>query len=502
MSVPLFLGGKRTMVKKLSILLVLALAAMLVWACAPAPTEAPPPTEAPVVEEPAAEEPAAEEPAVEEPVVEEPAVEEPAVEEPAAEGVTELTILWAEWDPANYLATLVQDYEAETGIKVNVIQEPWGTFLDRVSAEWAAGGTGFDMVVGDSQWLGQGASQGHYVNLTDFFKEKGLDTTVTEATLTYYGEYPTGSGEYWGFPTEGDACGWAYRADLFEDPDEMAAFEAEYGYALDVPKTWDELMDIAKFFTRPDDNLYGAAIYTQKDYDALTMGVENVMFSYGTDWKDANNNVLGVINSPESVAAMEYYRELYSCCAPPGSGNIFFPEVNNYFIGGQVSMGMNYFAFFPALANPATNPYADVTGYFANPAGPTGIRKAALGGQGTSINAYLDPVRIQASKDWIEWFGQEDVQAKWAQLGGYTCNKNVLATPEFLEVAPYSPAFAETMQMVMDFWNAPVYGELLEIVQRELHAYIVGGEGEAQAVMDSIAEQHDAILREAGYITE
>jgi len=59
---------------------------------------------------------------------------------------------------------------------------------------------------------------------------------------------------------------------------------------------------------------------------------------------------------------MEYYRDLYQCCAPPGSGNLFFPEVNNYFIGGQVAMGMNYFAFFPALANPATNPYADVTG--------------------------------------------------------------------------------------------------------------------------------------------
>ena len=52
-----------------------------------------------------------------------------------------------------------------------------------------------------------------------------------------------------------------------------AAFEAEYGYPLAVPETWAQLMDIAKFFTRPDEGLYGAAIYTQLDYDALTMGV-------------------------------------------------------------------------------------------------------------------------------------------------------------------------------------------------------------------------------------
>jgi len=35
-----------------------------------------------------------------------------------AQGVSELTIWWAEWDPANYLQQLANDYETETGIKV------------------------------------------------------------------------------------------------------------------------------------------------------------------------------------------------------------------------------------------------------------------------------------------------------------------------------------------------------------------------------------------------
>src|SRR3972149_1519866 len=86
---------------------------------------------------------------------------------PSTRQVTELTILWAEWDPANYLQEIGNRYEAETGIKVNVIQEPWGSFYDRMAAGWAATGDAYDMVVGDSQWIGQGAEQGHHMELTD-----------------------------------------------------------------------------------------------------------------------------------------------------------------------------------------------------------------------------------------------------------------------------------------------------------------------------------------------
>src|SRR5688572_33205806 len=190
-----------------------------------------------------------------------------------AQDVTELTIWWAQWAPADYLQQIGNDYEAATGIKVTVVQTPWGDFYNRVGTEWAAQGTSYDMIVGDSQWVGQAVTQGHYIDLTDFMVSNGIDKTVTPATLQYYGEYPQGSGNYYAYPTEGDANGWAYRKDLFENPDEMAAFEAEYGYALAVPQTWEELRDIAEFFTRPDDGIYGVAIYTQDDYDAITMGL-------------------------------------------------------------------------------------------------------------------------------------------------------------------------------------------------------------------------------------
>jgi multiple sugar transport system substrate-binding protein len=426
-----------------------------------------------------------------------------AAPQPAGE-VKDLKIIWAEWDPANYLAELVKDYETAAGVKVTVVTEPWGSYYTRVSAEWAAKGTAFDMVFGDSQWLGQGASQGHYVELTDFLKENNLLDKFTPATLKYYGEFPANSARYWAVPGEGDAEGWAYRKDLFEDPKEMADFKAKYGYDLAVPKDYKEFRDIAEFFYRPTANppLYGVALYTDKSYDAITMGVEQAMFSYGAEWQDKCNNVLGVVNSKKAIEALQMYKDLYKF-GPPGNTNAFYPEMNSYFVSGQVAMTMNYFAFFPILANPKMNPYADKTGYFANPAGPYGDRYVALGGQGISINSYVAPERIDAAKAFLKWFSQDDVQAKWARLGGYTCSAKVLATPEFLKIAPFNQAFADSMQMVKDFWNIPEYGPLLAAAQTAFSSFIVADQGgTAEEVMNNLAQEHDKVLRDAGVIKE
>jgi multiple sugar transport system substrate-binding protein len=77
-----------------------------------------------------------------------------------------------------------------------------------------------------------------------------------------------------------------------------------------------------------------------------------------------------------------------------------------------------------------------------------------------------------------------------------------LQTEEFLNATPFNPAFAETMTFVKDFWNVPVYGELLAIAQREFGRFVLEGQGTAEEAMNNIATEHDQILRDAGLITE
>jgi multiple sugar transport system substrate-binding protein len=185
---------------------------------------------------------------------------------------------------------------------------------------------------------------------------------------------------------------------------------------------------------------------------------------------------------------------------PPGSSNDFWQEGVNKYTSGQVAMSMNYFAFFPGLANPSTNPFADKTGFFSNPAGPDGKSYSALGGQGISIVKYISAEKQQASLDFLKWLAKDETQQKWAELGGYTNNANILNSQAFLENTPYNKAFSESMQKVKDFWAVPVYGELLTSSQAELHKFVVNGEGTAQSTLDAMSKEHDAIFQKAGLL--
>ena len=343
---------------------------------------------------------------------------------------------------------------------------------------------------------GAASEAGHYVDLTDFVKENDVLAKMAPATVKFYSEYPGNSGKYWSIPTEGDAIGWSYRKDWFEVPAEMANFKTKYGYDLAVPATWQHLMDAAEFFHRPDQNRYGIAVYTDNSYDALAMGFENALFSYGAE--------LGIsppIRSRESSTRPRRSQpsmptRSFTASPLPGWGKTFFVENNQAITENLAAMSMNYFAFFPALINESSNPNAANTGYFANPARPDGDQFAALGGQGISVVSYSQ--NQEEAMKLLKWFIQDDVQKRWAELGGYTCSAAVLESAEFRNATPYSEAFYQTMFKVKDFWAVPEYAELLTALNQRVYPAVVGGEGTSQETLGALAADWKAIFAKYG----
>lgn len=414
---------------------------------------------------------------------------------PSTDAQEKLTIAWAQWDPANYLDELSKDFTAETGIEVDLVQISWSNFQDSVFTAFVGKSDRYDIVIGDSQWLGRNSVGGHYVDLTDWINENIDVDSIYATAMEAFAEYPKGSGKYWALPAEVDANGFLYRTDLFEAPDEQAKFKEKYGYDLAPPKTYEELRDIAEFFTRPP-NLYGIAPWYSKEYDGITMGFQQVMWSFGGSYGDPETyKVEGHINSDDVVAALEYYKSLREF-SPPDAPNYYWAETLDAFKAGKVAMAMDYFAFFPGVVDSNQNPnYYDKTGFFVSPAGPKG-HAISIGGQGMSISTYSKNQDI--AKQYLKWFMQKPVQEKWAQLGGFTPHEEVLQSEVFLNATPFNRAFAASFPYLRDFWAVPEYAELLEACQTGWNQVIIGSKS-AKEALDEIARKHEAIFEDAGY---
>jgi multiple sugar transport system substrate-binding protein len=484
-----------------TIMVALLLMSFFLAACAPPAAEEP--AEAPAAEEPAAEAPAAEAPVVEAPVATEaPVVEAPAATEaPAAEAPksdVELVFVWHSGGLGEKFEELAQEYTAKTGVKVRADLVPYGPqWHDKIAAEFAAQGSGFDLAMFDSQSMSEFASGGHVVQLNDYIANSKLIKAedFTPAALRQYGEYPEGSGNLFALPINQDCMGLVYRKDLFEDPKEMEAFKAKYGYELAVPQTYLQLRDIAEFFTRPDQNLYGLASYGSRDYDAVTSPLDGVIWSFGGAlWDPATKQAQGVINSDINVQALTFYADLFKFM-PPGAAGWFYDEVNNAVHTGIVAMAINWYYFFFVHADPAINPYADKMGYAVLPGmddGKGGIHRGiSVGGQGLSISAYSK--NVEEAWKLIEWFMTPEIQWKWTEIGAQTGRVDILTDPKYTTTKPWNATFPESMKYVNDYWHLNEYPELLDIWQKYA-SLVVSGEMEAKAALDAVATEHQVIL--------
>jgi multiple sugar transport system substrate-binding protein len=422
---------------------------------------------------------------------------------PAATQAQELTLCWAAWDPANALVELSKDFTTETGIAMKFEFVPWTDYANRFLNELNSKGELCDLIIGDSQWIGGSAENGHYIKLNDFFDANGISMDdFVPATVVGYSQWPKNTPNYWALPAMGDVVGWTYRKDWFSRPELQAEFKEKYGWDLAPPATFEQLKQIAEFFQGREidgKTVYGASIYTERGSEGITMGAMDVLYSYGFKYDNPEQayDMEGFVNGDGPVAGLEFYKTLYECCTPPGASNSYMGEGVDAFKSGQVAMHMNFAFTWPGLDKDEAVG-GDKVGYFANPAGPSGDQFAQLGGQGISVVSYSD--QQEAALSYVKWFAQPEVQAKWWSLGGFSCLRSVVEDPGFAATAPYAQTFLDSMAIVKDFWAEPSYASLLQAAQKRFHDYVVAGQGTAKEALDLLVADWTEVFEDDGKI--
>ena len=151
-----------------------------------------------------------------------------------------------------------QVFEEETGIKLDIVGVNENEQFQKIIQDTTTKAGQYDIY---SFW---GNNRGTLAEAGAFFV---LDDIVAQykpewekhyvgglLTVESYAKY---GGKYVCVSFDGDYQSWNYRKDLFEDAQNQKDFKAKYGWDLQWPETWEQLDQLAEFFTRPDQNLLG-----------------------------------------------------------------------------------------------------------------------------------------------------------------------------------------------------------------------------------------------------
>ncbi|MBK7644598.1 MAG: hypothetical protein IPJ19_16395 [Planctomycetes bacterium] len=132
--------------------------------------------------------------------------------------------------------------------------------------------------------------------------------------------------------------------------------------------------------------------------------------------------------------------------------------------------------------------------------GHGGKRIASLGGQGMSISTHIPKEQQELAKAFIAWFEKRSTQEKWiTKPAGFTANAEILKSEAFRNQTPYNAPFADSVETMQDFWNVPVYNELLEVTQRYVGQAVDGGMPTMDA-LHQLAIETERILKDAGLL--
>ena len=143
-----------------------------------------------------------------------------------------------------------------------------------------------------------------------------------------------------------------YRRDLFADPAEQTRFSERFGYPLAVPSTWQEFEDVAHFFTRPSDGLYGTVFAAFPDGHNTVYDFCLQLWSRGGELIDDQGHP--TLDTPQAAAALDFYRRLVNDrgATPPGQEAIDSVKSGKLFASGAVAMMVNWFGFAAVCEQP------------------------------------------------------------------------------------------------------------------------------------------------------
>lgn len=316
---------------------------------------------------------------------------------------TAIRVLGANHPWADALKPLLPDFEAKTGIKVNLEQYGEDQLTQKLTTEFTAGSSDVDAFMQRPlQEAKLHAQNGYYTDLNPFLKDTKktpADYDVNDISKAALGTETVGD-VLTGIPIVVESEVLYYRKDLLQ------------AAGVAVPKTLDELKAAAAKLTDKSKEQYGFVARGQRSPSVTQFS--SFLYSFGGDWFDLKTKK-ATVDTPEFIQAATFYGSLLKDYGPPGVLNMSFPQAAAVVAQGKAAMYTDANSIYQLMLDPKQSQVADKMGVAPFPAGPKGANMYTVTSWGLSM--YAKAPHKDAAWEFIKWATSKEIVIKTQATG-------------------------------------------------------------------------------------
>lgn len=299
---------------------------------------------------------------------------------------------------------MTPEFERLTGVNVNWIVYEETKYFDKILLIASGEVVPYDIMFNCAEICPYFGSEGLFAPVNDLLQNTELtpEWHNWEDLIPAYRAYMTCGDEIYGPPIAGESIFVAYNKDLFEEYDKVP------------PTTYDELLDLAKFFKEEVPDVAGISIRAKRDWEAQWSWI-SFAYGYGGEFVDLDT-MAPKFSSPETVASLEYFCDLIKY-GPVGIESFSFEEAWTNFMLGKSAMLVESTAAAPGIEDPEKSMVAGKVGYVKMPSGPAGPC-AGVWGWGLSMPSVSVGEIREAAWCLMVWLTSEFNADTYLEYGG------------------------------------------------------------------------------------
>jgi multiple sugar transport system substrate-binding protein/sorbitol/mannitol transport system substrate-binding protein len=314
------------------------------------------------------------------------------------------------------LQTKFDKFTEETGIKVKADVLPQEQIVAKTQLALSSGGSDVDVVMYDHMYTTQFAGAGWIRDLSPYIEKSKYDVDDFMAGFINALSY---NGKSYALPIYGESTMLMYNKELFKKAglEKAPANKEEFDAA--VKKLTDA--GIPSFVCRGDKSP-GGNIYVWAGF----------LLGMGGSWFDQSGKLS--LNTPEAVAATQYYSDLLTKHSIPGGTTLTWDQVQLAIQQNKVAMAIDATNFAPRVENPDNSTVSGKIGYAEVPEG-VAIPSTACWGLAIPTGSQ----HPDEAWEFIKWALSSDMQLQ-TTIEGDRCDvtrKSTMNAPEFTKKYNY-----------------------------------------------------------------